>query len=83
MANKTKYLSFYKKYAKIGTLPSDGLCTCFDSYRDIRELFKPDNVNSWTYWASEEDGYSNNRYYDFNPLRQNIVLLLAAINNEL
>ncbi len=85
-----RYLDFYNKYMKTGKLPSWGLCNCF--IHDI-EIFTPggtiDQDNSW-YWGYDgEDriGINASSYITyriaFTPLRQNIVLFLAAMNGEL
>lgn len=92
-----KYLPLYYKCMETGELPIDGLCnyliveggdiqlmypTCED-FDNLRFEGKPT-----TYWASYE-GYEDDRktrgirMYGFTPLRQTIVLFLAAMNNEL
>jgi len=62
--------------------------------RDIFELLRPsdedldelrgDNMN-FAYWASETtfDDLKIDYAAQFNPLRQNIILFMAAINGEL
>jgi hypothetical protein len=84
------YLEFYYKYAEPGILPKHGLCSCFGEQAMI--LFNPDDFMPWDYWA-----YSGARGslttdlivlrdkigLTFCPLRQNIVLLMAAMSGEL
>jgi hypothetical protein len=93
-----KYLKFYKKCMKAGSLPDDGLCLSL--IRRGREdkklaLFEPTSADnsmilvegtSYGYWASgllTHPDNLNERMYGFTPLRQTIVLFLAAMNNEL
>jgi hypothetical protein len=64
-------------------MPSFGLYSC--SYFghidwDDLELFRPKNISAISYWAS---GSRYDMCHRFTPLRQTIVLLMAAINNEL
>ena len=94
-----KYLEFYKKCLKTGELPggcpeANGLCEHFDRYspnwlliqptqKDLNNLMAHGLCDAW--WASEMRWEENSdlKGFIFNPLRQNIVLLLAAMNNEL
>lgn len=94
---KKKHLEFYKHCMECGTLPLNslnsinyygGLCGCADMGMIDPALFDLFNQFSGTYWAygqdtevSEYDQYMN--HLAFNPLRQTIVLFMAAINNEL
>lgn len=61
-----------------------GLCNSVPiKYQDDLIKFKPDKYQ--TYWASgfaEENG-SRRAMYNYNKLRQTIVLLICAMNNEL
>lgn len=86
---KKKYLEFYDKHAQSGVLPDCGLCWSFkfnNLPKDELELFKPKEACETDYWA---DGRNKGEqpiwgaYLDFTPLRQNIVLFLAAMNGEL
>lgn len=79
-----KHLQFYLDCVKDNyRMPSFGLCSCAkEGHIDISvlELFKPTDVSEYAYWAS---GSRNNCYFKFTSLRQNIVLLMACLNNEL
>ena len=91
-----KYLNFYNECIINRGLPFSGLCSCLNAKaeRELNHLFKP-NSRDWdgSYWAYDgKDRNFLNNYGDrskrsvlfkFTPLRQNIVLFLAAMNNEL
>lgn len=84
-----KYLKYYKAWMKTGRiqdhpqlkLGQGGLCNALGS--NAMGIFT-ESYNTLSYWAAD---YENDSFdeiqYGFNPLRQNIVLLLAAINGEL
>jgi len=90
---KKRYLPLYYKLMKTG-LPKSGLCNCFDTsgpmcYNgpdgmydfDNHPLFRLFNYGQQhKFWASDIDSYDE---YEFGPTRQNIVLLIAAMNGEL
>jgi hypothetical protein len=94
---KKKYLDFYKKCMETGSMPksslngmNNGLCGNFGE--KVMEIFEPTiencreyNVVSWGYWAADRKVDENPDYWctGFGPTRQNIVLLLAAMNGEL
>lgn len=81
---KKKYLPLYYKWVKDGEMPGAGLCSSFDysglGFDHLTDEFCADQLDayslSWTFFQQ-----SNN--YEFNATRQNIVLLLACLNNEL
>lgn len=83
-----KLIDLYKKWMKAGKLPDSGLCFSVpEQYSEYLKLFHPTNEEKtehktpFLYWASEGDGgYS---YFDFNPTRQTIVLLICAMCDEL
>lgn len=84
---KKKYLPLYYKWAKSGEISSNGLCNCFGEKDALFDLLKPES-HQYMYWGN--DGVAafqvtSDRDWTrgFNALRQNIVLLLAAMNNEL
>lgn len=65
---------------------SGGLCSIFSE----TELFEPTKedcweyrVETWGYWGVDFPSSVINCQTSFGPTRQNIVLLLAAINGEL
>ena len=86
-----KYLEFYHKCMKTGRLPKTGLCYCFDHNEDIKLFYPPSDNGFWGYDGRNIPGLYFKEFgvspYDlrfaFTPLRQNIVLFLAAMNNEL
>jgi hypothetical protein len=87
---KKKYLKFYQECLDSGRMPDAGLCICLGKRK--MEIFQPigrevnyyDGVLTGLYWASDVNpGDSFARHYGFSPTRQNIVLFLAAMNNEL
>lgn len=88
--NKPYYLKYYKEWAKRGYMdcPVDshaygGLCGSSIGSDPLFHLFHP-AANKWLcnagYWAS---GTDTPLAFDFTPLRQTIVLFLAAMHNEL
>ena len=96
MKNK-KYLPLYYKWMNTGLTPEvdqqvSALCDLFDRHiKDYPEfeLLKPTNEDfiqlesekkNLFCWASGSVGCD---FFIFTPLRQNIVLLMAAMNGEL
>lgn len=94
-----KYLDFYKKCMEVGTLDSfrvpgaciGGLCSTIAN-DGVTEWFNPDVKGRLrgAYWGycntlHEYEGMNTfeERAYSFTPLRQNMILLLAAMNDEL
>lgn len=91
-----KYLKLYKQWSETGRITErkgaitlGGLCSSEIGLEKDLGLFRPEGFLGDLHW-----GYSGDRYYftlnlekqiryEFTPLRQNIVLLLAAMNNEL
>ena len=82
---KKYYLEFYYKYAKSGRIPYDGLCSCFTGGEMY--IFEPteDDCNFFAFWGNGGIYERANTSWmrDFTPLRQNIVLFLAAMHGEL
>lgn len=90
-----KHLQFYMDCMKRGSMPCAGLCGCADD-KDISEkmflLMEPTvedyirlnnrNMNT-VWWASGIRNRGKDRISTFTPLRQTIVLFMAALNNEL
>ncbi len=99
MKKEKKYLKLYKEWIKTGKIGTDsvgnhnGLCNTHKLGSDpLFELFIPnieDEVQlekdglSTSYWASGQDKNDYDNNYAFTPLRQTIVLFLAAMNDEL
>lgn len=92
---KEKYLDFYMKCMEDGKMPNGGLCGSIGEgvIRRFKPLEKrPGYGDNW-YWGFTGESYTwsfflshsekNEIVYSFSPLRQNIVLFLAAMNNEL
>lgn len=90
-----KYLDLYYEWMELG-LPGSGLCNIFGYMQGMDELFdlmRPENDEletspAWGYWGMDGEGDFENddnirNGSDFTPLRQNIVLLMAAMANEL
>lgn len=95
MKKKTPYLDFYYKCVKDGNImPVRGLCEVFGKwfeapykwkyYHPLFELMFPEPYNggSTPYWGSESE-FREDDEYKLTPLRQNIVLFMAAMNGEL
>lgn len=94
MKKKTPYLDFYKECLKSKQLPTQGLCfSLLDAELDLfappgwynREIgYNEYDEWYWGYNGDKQSGESDNeRRFAFTPLRQTIVLFLAAMNNEL
>lgn len=94
---KKKYLPLYEKWIIDGRLPHNGLCNCLREHfwQDLPhelEMCLPDDPHR-TYWGYElcadnpelglPEGLVYSIHYEFTPLRQNILLLMAALNDEL
>lgn len=75
-----KYLPLYYKWLKNGYPGGYGLCRAFkwlgrDKDADkVWDIFHPEDETD--FWFGGPDG-------KFTPMRQNIVLLMAAMNDEL
>lgn len=86
---RKKYLTMYHNWMRSSRMmPDNGLCNIFKNDK-LFALIDPEKGRRNTYW-----GYDGNescdfevpkheRYYRFTPMRQNVVLLMAAMNNEL
>lgn len=89
-----KHLQFYMDCMTKGCMDDFGLCNALKS-KDTLDLFLPtdDDIKtlkeeglSVLYWGSGlslDNKYDHQRYWVLTPLRQTIVLFMAAINNEL
>lgn len=86
-----KYLKFYEKCIGAGRLPHDGLCKSFGKVKKFQRFIPTcddfDIMNqedkSTGYWGSGVKYNNIRKYCGFTPLRQTIVLFMAAMNNEL
>lgn len=88
MKKKTPYLDFYKKHVKSGRLPMAGLCDCLDD--EFKDFYNPimggcSFLREMTgYWGhGDVEAMFLDRMYEFTPLRQTLVLLMAAYKGEL
>jgi len=81
---KTSWLEFYNEMIVLDEMPYNGICpNLWKNYShemetDLILYMKPEDTSYFNYWADPE---SNKK--EFSPQRQNIVLLMAALNNEL
>lgn len=91
------YFDCYKTWCKAGRLPKGGLCNSLPDHlfekkafnmmhpteKDVREL-----INSGypvTYWGAGDKWsnlYMRSVSRTFTPLRQNLILFAALLNNE-
>lgn len=87
-----KYLPLYYKWMDAKRMPEAGMCNCMDNKDQMFILFKPtskerDRLDKSgfcpVFWASGLLANSDGEFTSFTPLRQTIVLFLAAMNNEL
>lgn len=92
-----KHLDFYITCIERGKMPTDGLCAAVTTRRidmetfdlfiptddDFQQLNKEGKCTS--YWAGDLPDFdvSPETFTGFTPLRQTIVLFMAAINGEL
>lgn len=99
MKKKTPYLDLYNEWMKTGYLPNDGLCSSIPKRLKVNKFrfIEPTDEDliilyhegkSIIYWGCDIPRSSSKytMYYSprsFNPLRQNLTLLCAALNNEL
>ncbi len=95
MSKTPRFIDLYYEWITIGKLPDEGLCNSVPKVlRGSLEQLTPTTEDFYdmykermdtAFWDSEMR--TDDNYYvccsDFNPLRQNIILLCAAINNEL
>ena len=96
---KLKYLKLHNEFVENGQMSEAGLCAVFsgtDGYPSclkkfsLFELFLNDPLQEGILWwgvrgdrAPSESLSVFREIKSYTPLRQNIVLLLAAMNNEL
>ena len=87
-----KYLDYYKEWMEKGELPEPGLCaslpnrlqrlepfmTVKPTINEQLDLYYTHKFNN-AYWGSNSSGAKG---HVFTPLRQTILLLCAAINDE-
>jgi hypothetical protein len=88
-----KLIELYKEWMETGVMPDSGLCPSIPTkYKIYLNLFKPEPSEnillmqenlSVGYWASGLDVYDNGKYDSFTDLRQTIVLLICAMNDEI
>ena len=92
-----KLIDYHNRWSEQGQLNNCGLCNALQRidntlYRQFVELFYPEEEEmlqikkerlSEIFWASGLSETDKDRAYGYTELRQNIVLLLCAINGEL
>lgn len=89
-----KYLEFHYECLKTGNLPTNGLCRCLGESNIEIMVPTNDDLNRLKeeklpigYWGCDNIDWTDNYDYDYltnyTPLRQNIVLFIAAMNGEL
>lgn len=87
---KQKYLPLYEFLVERGSLTEKhGLCNELFvhglDWKEVNDIFHPpihiDKLHYHFYWGSGSLQYQ--RLGEFTPLRQNILLLMAALNGEL
>lgn len=94
MKKKRKYYDFYVECMENGFMPFGGLCASIPKFSRKDEytlgLFSPtdDDVANPHNQMSTSLGYWGRSFqfesvFEFNEFRQNVVLFLAAMNNEL
>jgi hypothetical protein len=92
MAKRKKYLDFYKKCMVRGCMPfatkdnqMGGLCGNFG--KDVVKIFTPTESDCTRYVIGSPSYFLSDTFCghstSFGVTRQNAVLLLAAMNNEL
>lgn len=97
MARKKAYLEDYKRFMETGRMDAMGLCSQYDKEdRSDRKLkiMRPDSNDldnlrrqglPRRYWGYgfKISPYNTKEFFTFTPLRQTILLFMAALNNEL
>lgn len=78
---QTPFLDFHNHSIKFGRMPTNGLCSHF-KYNDIFKLVDPEYGEGISYWGADDEFQEFNRWYEYTSLRQTVVLLCAAINEE-
>ena len=92
--NKPHYLKLYYEWMETGLPHGRGLCLEFENEYDLYSSDLLDEISPTEndlnklvksglnplHWGSND---AHGLYGIFTPLRQNIVLLMAALNNEL
>lgn len=88
MKKKKVYLPFYHSCMITELIPKEGLCNCFDKDDKLLPLFIEED-KKWQYWGYDGnkkwvlDGNNDEIRFTFTPMRQTVVLLMAAMNGEL
>ncbi len=84
-----KAIELYHEAMRTGRLPKKGLCCCLP--QENIEIFTPtwsdcNNLllenKSAIFWGSDLLANDPERLFAFSPLRQTIVLFIAAMNEE-
>lgn len=82
---KKKYLKLYYEWMTRGRIPNNGLCNCFKVDDELFNLIDPELGEHESYWGYDGPDLPliDDLWHSFTPLRQNVVLLMAAMNGEL
>lgn len=95
VTHRRSYLELYNEWMRLGHLPSHGLCGSVGEHDYMLSLMSPSKEYSPSYWGYDpeaEDISWYNSYmgqnpiqvmHEFTPLRQTILLFMAAMNDEL
>ena len=76
----TKELEMAIQFASKSDVKFNGV---YLKYDDTFDLLKPDMVTEFGYWGHPDAMTAHEEECEYTPLRQNIILLCAAINGEL
>lgn len=85
---KTPYLDLYLEWHHRGKV-ANFLCTYFGKNNELFSLLKPTSEEKWNHYEEGWCMYAWGERNDdsdtlmFTDLRQNIILLMAAMNDEL
>jgi hypothetical protein len=85
VTSESKYLKLYYEWMESERIPTNGLCSYFGTTDELFSLIDPDRGECLIYWGHEEEFLvsMDRTWHEFTPLRQNVVLLMAAMNGEL
>lgn len=90
-----RLIDLHKEWCEFGGITNSGLCTSIDERKDLKTLsiyFEPTFDESKqliidgfdeVYWGSGLPNGHEDEMKTYTPLRQTIVLLICAMNNEL
>jgi hypothetical protein len=77
-------MELYEEWMETGTLPDYGLCSSLPKkYLESLSKLSPFEGDISLFWAAGVPIGHWDRYDGFTPLRQTIMLLIAAMHDEL